>query len=124
MSPLQEFFYRKKHLDYVGLPPLMQGCADEGLSRDFDLIYPRNGFKIYLPINESNVKNELIMNATCSNLNTTLFWYLDENYLGETKRYHQMAVKPAFGKHQLLIMDEKGKSLSTQFEIIDKKSKY
>lgn len=124
MSPLQEFFYRKKHLDYVGLPPLMQGCADEGLSRDFDLIYPRNGFKIYLPINESNVKNELIMNATCSNVNTTLFWYLDENYLGETKRYHQMAVKPAFGKHQLLIMDEKGKSLSTQFEIIDKKSKY
>jgi len=121
MSPLQEFFYRKKHLEFLGLPPLMEGCFDEQLRHNFDLIYPRNGFKIYLPNNESSLKNDLIMNATCNNNRAVLYWYLDQEYLGETKRYHQMAVKPSAGKHVLLITDENGKSIETKFEIIDKK---
>lgn len=121
MSPLQEYFYRKKHLEFIGPPPFLEGCFDENQTTNFDLIYPRNGFKIYLPINESNIKNDLILNATCNNINTSLFWYLDDIYLGETKRYHQMAVKPKWGKHKLIITDEKGKFLSTSFEIVDKK---
>jgi penicillin-binding protein 1C len=121
MTPLQEFFYRKKHLEFIGLPPFMTSCIDENNSHDFDLIYPRNGFKIYLPYNESSIKNELIMNATCNNINTILHWYLDNVYLGETKRYHQMAVKPQAGHHNLLITDEKGKNIEAKFEIVDKK---
>ncbi|HRG57688.1 MAG TPA: penicillin-binding protein 1C [Bacteroidia bacterium] len=121
MNPIQEYFYRKKHLDYMGLPPYLEGCVDESQSTNFDLIYPRNGFKIYLPINESNIKNDLILNATCNNNTTTLFWYLDGDYLGETKRYHQMAIKPKLGKHKLIITNDKGKYLSNNFEIIDKK---
>lgn len=121
MSPLQEFFYRKKHLEFMGLPPLMANCIDEYAVNNFDLIYPRNGFKIYLPYNESSTKNDLILNATCNNSNASLYWYLDNQYLGETKRYHQMAVKPIAGKHHLLISDEKGKSIEATFEIVDKK---
>lgn len=121
MSPLQEFFYRKRHLEYLGLPPMMIGCLDDHSGNNFDLIYPRSGFKIYLPLNESNIKNELIMNATCNNQHATLYWYMDKNYIGETKRYHQLAVLPLQGKHCLLIMDEKGKSIEAQFEIVDKK---
>lgn len=121
LSPIQEFFYRKKHLDYIGAPPFMEDCSDDLQTNNFDLIYPRNGFKIYLPLNENSLKNDLILNATCNNNNASLFWYLDQRYLGATKRYHQMAVQPVLGKHQLLIMDEKGKSLSAQFEIVDKK---
>jgi penicillin-binding protein 1C len=99
----------------------MEGCFDEQLRHNFDLIYPRNGFKIYLPNNESSLKNDLIMNATCNDNRAVLYWYLDLEYLGETKRYHQMAVKPSAGKHVLLITDENGKSIETKFEIIDKK---
>jgi penicillin-binding protein 1C len=121
MSPLQEFFYRKKHLEFIGLPPFIKGCFDEHQQQNFDLIYPRNGFKIYLPTNESSLKNDLIMNATCNDNSAVLYWYLDQQYIGESKRYHQMAVKPTAGKHVLLITDEKGKSLETKFEIVDKK---
>jgi penicillin-binding protein 1C len=121
MSPLQEYFYRKKHLDYMGLPSYSKSCADDSQTKNFDLVYPRNGFKIYLPVNENSSKNDLIMNATCSNANAVLFWYLDEQYLGVTNRFHQMAVRPSMGKHQLLIADEGGKMLSATFEIVDKK---
>ena len=121
MNPLQEFFYRKKHLEFIGIPAFMEGCIDEHQDHNFDLIYPRNGFKIYLPMNESSVKNDLIMNATCNDNNANLYWYLDNQYLGLTKRYHQVAVQPIIGKHQLLIMDEKGKSIETKFEIVGKK---
>lgn len=122
MNPLQEFFYRKKHIEFLGLPPNMPGCIEDNATKNFDLIYPRNGFKIYLPINESSTKNELIMNATCNNNNAVLYWYLNKEYLGETKRYHQMAVKPGKGKYKLQITDEKGNSLTALFEIVDKKA--
>ena len=121
LKPLQEFFYRKKHLEFIGLPPFMSNCRDDNNSSNFDLIYPRNGFKIYLPFNESSIKNDFIMNATCNNNNAILYWYLDQDYLGETKRYHQMAVKPIKGKHQLTITDENGKNMVAIFEIVDKK---
>ncbi|MFY8029832.1 MAG: penicillin-binding protein 1C [Bacteroidia bacterium] len=121
MSPLQEYFYRKKHLDYMGLPSFSKSCADDSQTKNFDLVYPRNGFKIYLPVNENSSKNDLIMNATCSNASAVLFWYLDEQYLGVTNRFHQMSVRPSMGKHQLLITDEGGKMLSATFEIVDKK---
>jgi penicillin-binding protein 1C len=120
-SPLQEYFYKRKHVDFVEIPAMMEGCLDEGSEYAFDLIYPRNGFKIYLPLNEFGRKNSLIMNATHTGHESKLFWYLDGRYVGETNRFHQLEVLPPAGKHVLELMDEKGKSLKARFEIVDKK---
>jgi len=120
LTPLQEFFYKQKHLEFVSRPPFMPGCLDESNIASFDIVYPREGYKIYLPFNERNTKNELILSATHCRANATLYWYLDKEYIGITNRFHQMAILPDKGKHQLEVLEEHGKSIRLNFEIIDK----
>ncbi len=121
LSPIQEFFYKKSHLEFNSSPAIASYCIDETTIANFDLIYPRNGFKIYLPLDENGKKNDLIMNATHKSVHSKLYWYLDKEYIGETSRYHQISVKPNKGRHELVITEEKGKSIKVYFDIIEKK---
>lgn len=100
---------------------MLDDCQDENAYPAFDVIYPRHGFKIYLPVDEQGYRNEIIMDATHRSANAKLYWYLNETYLGETNNYHQMAARPAIGKHQLTIIDQKGKSVKIGFEIVGKR---
>jgi len=50
---------------------------------------------------------------------TTIYWHLDEEYLGETKDIHQMEMEPEKGKHLLTLVDEDGYKISQSFEVID-----
>jgi penicillin-binding protein 1C len=120
LTPLQEFFYKQKHLEFISRPPLMLNCLDESNLASFDIVYPREGYKIYLPFNERNTKNELILSATHCRANATLYWYVDKEFIGITNRFHQMAILPTKGKHQLEVVEEHGKSIRLNFEIIDK----
>lgn len=108
-------------MEYIAPPPLLDDCQDENAYPAFDVIYPRHGFKIYLPVDEQGYRNEIIMDATHRSANAKLYWYLNETYLGETNNYHQMAARPAIGKHQLTIIDQKGKSVKIGFEIVGKR---
>jgi penicillin-binding protein 1C len=45
---------------------------------------------------------------------------LDDEYIGTTINFHQMAFSPAPGKHLLTIVDENGESVSKDFEILAK----
>ncbi len=120
LSPLQSYFYKQHHADYIQPPPYQPGCVNEGNYLSFDIIYPRQGFRIYLPQNELGEKNALVMNATHIKKDGHLFWYLDKTYLGETVNYHQIQALPEKGKHELFIADENGKSLQVTFEVVDK----
>jgi penicillin-binding protein 1C len=51
-----------------------------------------------------------------------LFWHLDERYLGETTRVHQLSVAISEGKHQIKAMDESGNEVQTTFYIETKKN--
>lgn len=121
LTPLQEYFYKLKHITFMSVPPMMEGCIDESQHATFDIIYPRNNYKIYLPVNENNTKNKLVMNATNKLTNGKLYWYFDKEYIGETNHIHQMEVKPDNGFHELTVSDEKGKTIRVKFEIVDKK---
>ena len=51
---------------------------------------------------------------------STIYWHLDENYLGATKEFHQMALAPPAGKHLLVLVDENGERLEQYFEVVKK----
>ena len=51
---------------------------------------------------------------------TKIYWHLDDAYLGETTRIHQMELIPEEGKHVLTLMDELGNEKSRTFEVIGK----
>ena len=54
------------------------------------------------------------------NTPTIIYWHLDNEYLGNTTNFHQMALRPEQGRHTLTLVDEQGESLVQQFEIMAK----
>jgi penicillin-binding protein 1C len=48
----------------------------------------------------------------------TIYWHLDDEYLGTTNNYHQMALSPAPGKHTLTLVDGKGHELEQEVKVL------
>lgn len=119
LPPTMEFYYKQKHTDYKPLPPFMAGCANETI-KTLDIIYPEEGAKIYVPLELNGERGKTIFTATHRNTNAKLFWHLDNEYIGTTQRFHQIATNPLPGKHTLTVEDENGETVSRSFEILQK----
>lgn len=119
-NPIQEYFFKQKSLFYKVLPPFLPNCTSENSIQQIGLIYPKEGYKIYVPINETGEKSKCIFKATHKKNNTTLYWHLDGTYLGNTTKYHQIAVLPSVGEHTLVLTDDEGENLSCKFTLLDK----
>ena len=48
----------------------------------------------------------------------TLFWHLDDRYLGATETLHQQALDIAPGVHVVTVVDGGGNRLSRGFEVL------
>ncbi|HXD92393.1 MAG TPA: penicillin-binding protein 1C [Bacteroidia bacterium] len=121
-SPVQEYYFKQHSSFYQPLPPYLPQCQTEISTHQIDIVYPRPGFKIYIPYEQSEEKGRLILKAMHKNNAATIFWHLDGKYIGSTQKFHQMEVLPAKGKHILEVIDEQGESMTCAFEIVDKES--
>jgi penicillin-binding protein 1C len=73
-----------------------------------------------VPIEIDGKVGKTVFEATHRNVNTRIFWHLDDTFIGETKEIHQMALNPSVGKHKLMLVDENGISVSLKFEALGK----
>lgn len=120
-SPTEEYFYKQHHLDYKPLPAYLEGCASEFSHRQMEIVYPRDGFSIYVPVVESGEQSRVILKATHKNPSATLFWHLDGGYIGSTTDFHQLSLLPKGGDHLLEITDNQGESAICRFTVLVKK---
>ena len=86
----------------------------------FDIIYPEEDARIYVPLEITGEKGRTVFKATHRNSHEKIYWHLDNDYVGTTQQFHQLALNPSPGKHVLTIVDEEGNSLSRNFEILEK----
>jgi penicillin-binding protein 1C len=119
LPPTMEYYYKQRHADYKNLPPFMTGCLNESQSA-FEIVYPQEGAKIFVPKEISGEKGRAVFNVTTRNYQTKLFWSIDDIYIGETENFHQMAVNPSAGKHTVTVVDQDGESVTRNFEIVEK----
>jgi penicillin-binding protein 1C len=119
LPPSMEFYYRSRNYSYKPLPPFRADCAGT-LQHPMELIYPKDGAKLYVPLEADGTRGRVICNAAHRQAGIKIFWHLDNQYLGQTKDYHQMALNPSAGKHVLTLVDANGNRLQTFFEILDK----
>jgi penicillin-binding protein 1C len=122
LPPTMEYYYKIKHDDYKSLPAFLPNCNIES-SRQMEIIYPDNEARIYVPIELSGEKGKTVFTAAHRNPQAHLFWHLDDNYIGSTFQFHQMAFNPSPGKHTLTIVDQQGESITRNFEILDKEKR-
>lgn len=118
LPPLMAFYYKSKNPFYKPLPPYRTDCFSESaISMQF--IYPKQSQKFFLPKNFDGTTSELVFKLAHSKPESTVFWYLDNTFIGSTKAIHDMAISPKKGKHTITVVDEFGNETKRFIEITD-----
>lgn len=121
LPPGQEFYYRRHHADYRPLPPVRKDCQAVAAGRGpIDFLYPNAGTRLYIPMDLAERKGRTVFEAVHRDHKATLFWHLDDRYLGTTTIFHQQALDITPGPHVVTVVDQDGNRLSRRFEVLGK----
>ncbi|MGQ8337712.1 penicillin-binding protein 1C [Sunxiuqinia sp. A32] len=111
LPPVMEWYYKRKNPFYHALPPYMNGCSETDHGEIMELIYPRENDQIFVPIQLDGTTGQVVLEAAHNSSNATIFWHLDERYLGQTSGNHQLAIFPKIGDHVITLVDSEGNQL-------------
>lgn len=120
LPPVEAFYYRFKNPNYLPLPPFREDCKEQSESLPMQLIYPTRTTKIYIPVDINGQLSRTVFRVAHRVPKTTIYWHLDDIYIGKTEKFHELELIPKEGKHILTLVDDKGFQLSRTFEILGK----
>lgn len=118
LPPAMEWFYRKQNPMYKPLPEMALGCEDD-LINSFEIIYPENQSKIFIPRALDGSLGNTVLEAVHRNPDAMIYWHLDGEFIEKTEYFHQLAIVASPGIHQLTLVDDKGNERRLEFEIVD-----
>ncbi len=121
LPPSMEYYYKTKNYRYRILPPYRSDCTAADRAVPMEVIYPKDGAKIYIPQQADGQRGRMICTVAHRQPGTKVFWHLDDQYVGETHEYHQLGLNPAVGTHHLTLVDEKGNTTGVRFTVLGKK---
>ncbi|MFD2551408.1 penicillin-binding protein 1C [Bizionia sediminis] len=107
LPPLMGYYYKTKNPFYKPLPPFRADCLGQN-AVSMEFIYPNNNNTLFLPKDFGGKTNELVLKIAHSKPETTVFWYLNEQFLGSTQDIHEFGILPKKGKHLLTVVDTYG----------------
>jgi penicillin-binding protein 1C len=116
LPPVMEWYYKSQHIEYAPLPPFRDDCS--GTQAVMDFIYPKNNGKIYLTKDFNSQIQPVILKVAHSQRETALFWYVDNEFKGMTKTFHEMPIKASTGLHYITVTDEFGNEINRKIEIV------
>jgi penicillin-binding protein 1C len=116
LPPAQEWYYRRRHADYHPLPPFDPRCSLDETS-PMQMIYPTYGISVVVTKQLSGEKGNIVLQAAHSRTTSTIFWHIDEQYIGETHDNHQLAYIPTSGNHIITLIDDEGYSFVMPFVV-------
>ena len=109
LPPAMEWYYKGWHPEYQVRP------AKDAAQLEF--LYPEPGAILTLPRQLDGSTPGAVFQAVHRDPNATLYWHLDQEYLGTTRLLHQMHLAPAPGKHTVTVVDSDGQSVSVGFTV-------
>jgi len=116
LPPLMEFYYKSKNPFYKPLPKFRLDCQSQEKAT-MEFIYPKSYSSIFLPKDFDGKTNELVLKIAHSEPETTVYWYLDQTYVGSTKNIHDMAIIPTIGEHVITTVDALGNEAKRKINI-------
>ena len=112
LPPVMEWYYRPYHPEYTG-------ATARPASTAVQFIYPQSGAVLSIPRQLSGEKEGIVFRAAHHRPDATLWWHMDNTYIGETRFQHELRLTPAPGKHTLTVVDDEGNTAFVRFTIID-----
>lgn len=115
--PANQAYYYKNN-NFRKLPPFLKGCLQSELEL-FDLIYPNQYSKVRIPVEQDGQMGKTVFEATHEDDKTRIFWHIDNEYVGTTRKVHQMSIYAIPGPHVLTLVDEAGNKRERFFEVVE-----
>jgi len=118
----QEFYFRQLNANYRNLPPYRKDCLAQLTQSEshnpIEILYPTPGTKLYIPIYLDEKKGSTIFKAVHRDRGATLYWHLDNQFIGKTDVFHQRELQIEPGIHFLTLVDEQGNSITRRLEVL------
>jgi penicillin-binding protein 1C len=113
LSPAMEWFYKPHHPEYTG------ASKKKGSGQAMEFIYPSSGTVLYLPRQLSGEVEGVVFRVAHHNSDATLWWHLDQSFVGETRFIHELRLAPPVGKHTLTVVDGDGNTTTISFTVAE-----
>ena len=110
LPPAMEWYYKPHHPEYTGARKTHQ-------TKEIEFIYPASGSTLTLPRQLNGQVEGVVFRVAHHRSNATLWWHLDQTYVGETRFLHELRLAPTPGKHTLTVVDDEGNSVSVMFRV-------
>jgi penicillin-binding protein 1C len=117
LPPLMETYYKASHPEYVPPPNFDPRCFGNS-ERQMSFIYPKPNTIIHIPKEIDGKQGKSIFEVSHRNQGSTLFWHLDDIFLGTTTEIHQMGIVASRGIHCITVVDQQGNALREDFEVV------
>ncbi|SKC45903.1 penicillin-binding protein 1C [Bacteroidales bacterium WCE2008] len=111
LPPGMEWYYRQNHPEYHG--------AVRGTVATMEFIYPDSGSTIFIPRQIDGSVKGAVFHLAHRDRDATVYWHMDNGYLGETRHIHQMTLSPSPGHHVVTVVDGSGNTLSVSFNVAE-----
>ena len=122
LPPAQAWFYRQRHPDYRPLPAWRADCAAGARALDttppMAVIYPHAGAGLFIPRELGGERGRAVFRVVHERPGASLFWHLDDQYLGRTDHFHEWALRASPGWHTLTLVDDQGFRLQRRFKVL------
>ncbi len=116
LPPTMEYYYAPLHPEYSSLPNFASDCLQEG-EQYMEFIFPKKNESILLPKDFNENLNEVVFKLAHRSPETTVYWYLDSEFIGSTQSFHEIAIAPKSGSYVLTATDQEGNELKQLVEI-------
>ncbi len=116
LPPVVEYYYSSVNPNYKSLPQYLDGCASsENGSMEF--IHPKKNESILLPKDLGSKNQDVVLKLAHRQSDTTVFWYLDEVYVGKTENFHELILSMEPGEYMLTVVDGQGNRIQQTVNI-------
>lgn len=111
-----EYYYKKRHPEYVTLPPYRNAFVGGKSKSSLGFIYPQNG-SVVSCVGESYDKDKgVLFELAHKRPMTEVFWFIDGQYLTSTVGAHKLKIDMEEGKHKISVVDENGDKAEVRVE--------
>ncbi|NAY92198.1 penicillin-binding protein 1C [Muricauda sp. JGD-17] len=116
LPAIMEYYHASSNPNYKTLPPLLRGCSNlEAQLMEF--IYPKKNEAILLPKDLGYKTQDVVFKLAHQQSEATVYWYLDETYVGRTKNFHELVINISPSDYTLTAVDEKGNRIQQMVQI-------
>ncbi len=122
LPPLEEHYYIAATPSYHKAPPYREGCQpllSTPSQSAMQFIYPKSFTSVYIPVDLDGNKSKVVFKVAHRRPESTIYWHLDDTYVGATRDFHHLELAPPVGEHILTLVDERGERLVEGFEVVE-----